>query len=646
MKIKNIISSFSIILLISPTLFAQKLWENNPKIHNVDAQYNKESLLIILDSREINYEVNEKTKKYYIVRKSHRIIKMMDEKGVESQNKIIIPTDYDTKILKMKFRLIKPNGIITEVDQKDIKSSIGENGYIQYHIAYENAAIGDEIEYYVEEENGFSAFGGENLQFSVPVLKSSISIAVPTGLSIQCKSLNGYPELKTDTVEEIVYHKAEHKNIPALEDEKYADPKLYMLKMNYKLIGSENTGNIPLYTWNDFAKQRFNYIYDITDKEKKALQKYIASLNINNNWTVEEKVIALEKVLKEQILVNEELEDPKYTNIDFLLEKKTTYKQGYLKLWANALDMLEIKHEVGFGNNKFENVLDEKFAYWNHLETYLIYVTATKQYILPLDQTVRYPALTPMTEGSKGIFLKRLSANNITTASPTFRNLPTTPFDLHNHDLDIEVNINNENIPHIKVKNIFTGLSANGYREIGTYIKKEDEKKFITSLIDYVNEEKDILNYQFINRGLEHYSDNKPLIIEAEVLAPDLLEKAGEKFLFKLGNIIGRQEELYQENKRQLPISMPFAHALKREIKINIPKGYKVVNPTVVDKSLVTKGKYGFESTHKLTNDQMSITVYEFYQEATFPPEEYESFRKVINAAADFNKVTLILEKI
>ncbi|MEI9957560.1 MAG: hypothetical protein WDM90_14975 [Ferruginibacter sp.] len=46
----------------------------------------------------------------------------------------------------------------------------------------------------------------------------------------------------------------------------------------------------------------------------------------------------------------------------------------------------------------------------------------------------------------------------------------------------------------------------------------------------------------------------KPLTIEADITTADLLEVAGKKILVKLGEVIGPQEEMYQEKARQLPL--------------------------------------------------------------------------------------------
>jgi len=54
---------------------------------------------------------------------------------------------------------------------------------------------------------------------------------------------------------------------------------------------------------------------------------------------------------------------------------------------------------------------------------------------------------------------------------------------------------------------------------------------------------------------------------------------------------------------------------------------------------------YSFTSSYKMDGDKVIVQVYEFYKSMYAPISEYEVFRKVINASADFNKVTLVIEK-
>ena len=53
-----------------------------------------------------------------------------------------------------------------------------------------------------------------------------------------------------------------------------------------------------------------------------------------------------------------------------------------------------------------------------------------------------------------------------------------------------------------------------------------------------------------------------------------------------------------------------------------------------------------FKSDYTLKGDVLEISIEECYKEIYAPLSRYEDFRKVVNAAADFNKITLVLEKL
>jgi hypothetical protein len=52
-----------------------------------------------------------------------------------------------------------------------------------------------------------------------------------------------------------------------------------------------------------------------------------------------------------------------------------------------------------------------------------------------------------------------------------------------------------------------------------------------------------------------------------------------------------------------------------------------------------------FISTWKQEGDKLIIEITEEYNQIKWPKTDYDNFVKVINAAADFNKVVLVLEK-
>jgi hypothetical protein len=120
--------------------------------------------------------------------------------------------------------------------------------------------------------------------------------------------------------------------------------------------------------------------------------------------------------------------------------------------------------------------------------------------------------------------------------------------------------------------------------------------------------------------------------------------------LLKIGEIIGPQVEMYQVKPRQLPIELPYPHVLNRIITLEIPKGYRIKNLTDLNISIEHKDDnemtMGFVSGYQQSGDVVTINIYETYKKMSYPISQFEDFKKVINASADFNKVVLVLEKI
>jgi hypothetical protein len=176
---------------------------------------------------------------------------------------------------------------------------------------------------------------------------------------------------------------------------------------------------------------------------------------------------------------------------------------------------------------------------------------------------------------------------------------------------------------------------------------KQDEANF--EIIKSIAKSTDITNIRVENTLLTDYADNKPFSISADIKSYDMIEHAGNKVLLKIGEIIGPQAEMYQEKPRQLPIELPYPHSLNRKITLQIPDGYKVKNLKDLNLSVLHKDAedetMSFISSYKEDGNLVTINVEENYRKLQYPLSQFEDFKKVINASADFNKVVLILEK-
>jgi hypothetical protein len=106
---------------------------------------------------------------------------------------------------------------------------------------------------------------------------------------------------------------------------------------------------------------------------------------------------------------------------------------------------------------------------------------------------------------------------------------------------------------------------------------------------------------------------------------------------------------MYQEKERKTPMQLEYPHVLERTIKFEIPAGYTIrnvdelnINEVVSENGVPTMG---FVSKYKIENGVLIVHVMEEYRKTFYPKDQYEAFKKVINTAADFNKIALVLEK-
>ena len=53
----------------------------------------------------------------------------------------------------------------------------------------------------------------------------------------------------------------------------------------------------------------------------------------------------------------------------------------------------------------------------------------------------------------------------------------------------------------------------------------------------------------------------------------------------------------------------------------------------------------GFVSDYEVKGNVLSVHIMEEYRKTFYPLSQFESFRKIINASSDFNKVVLVIEK-
>lgn len=623
-------------------------WERTPVTHAVPDAHKKESAVIIQDNRNIDYVTEGKDLVVY--RSLHRIVKVQDDKGVEAFNKVSVPVGV-MGMESIKARTITKSNQVFEVSSDKIKKTKNDNGRDVYLVAFEGVEKDAEIEILYTERRQFSIFGMEEFLYSIPVLSATFTMSSPSPYRFETKGYGGFPTA-TDTLIDGRYGYSAKTTLEGAEQEKYSNYQSLSPLLSYRLsyVVTENP-DVRLFTWQDLIKKIHARYYDFSDKDKRATERFLVSIGVRATDNEEEKTRKIEDAIKNTINISKELDDEEYGRLDKVLDEKVTTEFGVVKLYACCFNLANVKHEIGLTSDRYEGVVDEDFESWHLLREFAIYFPNQDKYMAPISVYFRCPMIPSSFLGNKGIFCKTTSVGNITSAIPDIREIPSLPAEVNTNDILASVSFDpGEMEPQVEITNSFSGYSAAGLRELAKFVTKDRERELVQEILHIADKPENILSYKISDIEFQNYYTNTSLKFSARLKAPQLIEKAGNKYLFKIGEIIGNQQELYQTAERKFPIDLPFPHSLSRTIVVDIPQGYKVMNPETLNihaegKSGNEKPTMAFHSNYRFEDGKLSIDIKEYYSELHYAIEEYQAFTKVINAAADFNKVVLVLVK-
>ena len=652
-------------------------WADKPVVHPVPPEYANEPAIILLDNTSRDYRYEGKSINMYYT--EHRIVKVLDDRGIDNFNTLDFPVGGGTRVPLVKARTILPNGKVREIAQDMIKVTRNPSGYWSIIIAMEGVEKNAEIEYLIREIMPWTPFGSEEFQYSIPVLSARFTMSYPKELVFAEKGYNGFPDVKDTLINSRRHMDVTVYDIPKLKHEPDSYYDLRRMRMEYRLdhYNFENQNDSRRQnTWNDLGKDIYDNYYKITDKERTAVNLYLSELGVKPNGSELENIKKIENGIKtgilqygfvdyderKQVLATQSLRsislyDPGFDDtknvLDSIITKRAATPYGIIKLFVACFVQAGIDHELGVTGDRQERMFDSKFENWDDLEYYLIYFPGLNKYLSPTSTYLRYPMLPEEILSNKGVFCT-IPANGIPTGPLSeIRTIPAPPAGENQSNIAAAVSFINDMDAQIDISYSFTGYNSTSLRETLATEPKEKEKDLIKEIVTIAQKPEDILKYTISNEGFNNYCNNKPLEITTTVNTSNLTEIANKDYLFKVGEIIGHQQELYNDDERKLPVDIDYPHAQTRTITINLPVGAKVLNPEVLRMhadyvNSEIKPVISFNSDYTLTpdkknGDKLVITVNESYNQLHFSPYEYARYREVVNKAADFYKVAILI---
>ncbi len=623
-------------------------WTKEPRTFDITEEDKKKDEIVVFEKKSVEFiNVNDELKKFVLI---HRITRLNTDLAIENNNTYYLSSDEDQKINKLKARVIKPNGEMMQVSQSDIKESKDEEGNVEYkYFAFEGLEIGSYIEYLQFGEE-YPELTGSRMFIQSESDKKVVEtdIIYPSYLEFQIYPMNGLPNFQLDDSDSLKTRMhLTLKDLPGLEDEDWSAYSANLQKCYYKLSKNLARGKGNFYTYTEVAKQiHENMFAPLTKKEKKLVGSFIDK-NTKGATTTLEKVRALENAMKINIPtveMNFENDD----NIEFILTKKITNEDGICKLMLNCLREMGIASELVITTDRTEEPFLEEFQGYNFLQEYLIYVKDLDSYFsASMYSRIGYPPYE--FTYNKGIFISEVVVNGFAASVAKVKYINGTDYSASIDQIDTEVKFNDDNNGcKVEFTRATTGYKALYYQSIIDLLDEEQKKEMKEEYMKYLDEESSTLeNMVFEN---DHTADFgvKPFIGKATVISPVFVERAGNNILLKVGMLIGPQAEMYNETERKLPVDAQFTRGYNRKIVINIPEGFQAKNLNDLNISYTPEkgnGKVGFTSSYEINGNQIVVTVKEWYNTHFFSVEEYPLYEKTMNAAADFNKIVLVLQE-
>jgi hypothetical protein len=624
-------------------------WSTFPPAKEIDTVKAVNGSVITLE-RRISEVYANKDNIFEEISIIHRKIRVTTHEAVNDFNKIYVPVSNVIEILDIRARFISPEGKITELPKESIHQVENlENKGDYKSFAIEGAETGGEIEYYYKLRKKYDPYGTQVIQGEQPRTNVQVIFVYPSKLEYQVKSYNGFPAFssRTDTLTGKTWLQADAAVIPSLLSEKYAAYKANLMRYEFTLAYNNFNSLFRTYSFSKISANLYGNIYELSKSEKSAVKSVIKKLKLMG-LDSRQKARKIEDWVKTEIAISEELTS--MPDIVQMIKLKQTTKSGALRIMVALLNEAGLNFELVATCDKSERTFDPDFNGFNFLDDYLIYYPELNQFILPENPVYRLGINPSAYQGSFGIFLHPITyGGKLKTLAYEIKRLPVDSYEKNADTMIVNLSLNLSKLNlNASIYRVFYGEWAASIQSFWSYMNEERHQNMISEIFNMGNINTTINSYKITHESQSDIAVN-PLQWNVDLTANSLVEQAGNDLIVKIGETIGEQSELYQETKRKLPIVVDAVHNYFRKLIFEIPTGYTIssISDLNMNVEMQNNGRLSccFTSWYEVSGNKLVVYSCEYYTENDYPADRFEAFRKVINAAADFNKKTIILTK-
>jgi len=598
----------------------------------------------IFNNHYVEYFKSKFTEEVYVYETRHTKTKI-NKINNPLDNEIIISKINVSEIVDVRAKIINQDTIISysfDDMKKMINSDDSDENYNNYKLPNLNEEDIVEIMYTVKKNFNFN--GNKIIEESYPILLSKF-ILIENNFKSNIKIYNSNNSFVSDIIfdgkksKQIIFN-----NLNATANEQYSTPIANKIKISYQCY--ENRDDVSqIEYWGNLVQNVSELFFPKTFNEKaKEILKEIKYGYVKIPWNELKIANAIDEYIKNNFVISDE-DDPKLNDIEYILNNKISNDFSIIQVYSSLFKEANIEYEVAISCNRYFLKFDPELFDPNQLREFLIFLPNQEKYIIPNRVEYRVSEAPEDLLGNYGIFIDK-------DLDYYFSEITLFDQDFSQIKKNIEVNIS-RNLNKIKIDE---SRSFSGYWAITNrnYINLSETEK-TDFLVDFFTinglDNKKVSKYNIKNFDISHNTFNTPLEITSTISTSDLIEEKDGLIFLKIGKVIGLQSNLFEEKERINPIEINFPNSYDYNIKVNIPRGYKIVDFSELNKSkeyISVDGNSTAKFISKATvhGNILNINIKEYYKELRYSKKRYQEFREVINAAAKFYESSLLIEKI
>lgn len=638
---------FSLSTLVYANDYVPYSWEKNRSRVLLSAKENGFAELILKHHLQLQYTFDKDD--FVVYSTLHRIVRVTNDEAIQRNNRIYISMYNVMELIDLQARVINKDGKVVVFDKNNLKEIKDEETGNAYRIfAMEGVETDAEIEYFYTKKMRPSLFDRINIQYETPIKEATFLLTSPSHLKFDFRSYNKFPQVTDASTEANNMYKVSMTDIPALKKETFSYFDANQMRIEYKLAYNLAKSKARLFTWEEAAKTFYGILNTRSKDEEKAIDKFLNTIGDKKSGTLEQRIRNIETTVKTTVQVNENMRTPELGDIQSIIKTKLASKEGMTRLLVGLFEKAGIECHAVITCSRENARFDGDFDSWSFLDEYILYFPATKGYLMPATFEYRYPMIPPDFTAQKGLFVEPFSLGDVKSALAQIKEIPALDYNLTVDNLDVQVTFNDDLSENtIVMKREFGGYNAVYFTPFYALMTEEQRLQMVEELLKQTSP--DLKLGKWTAKPVEREAQTN-FLIDATFTSSHFIERAGPRILFKVGELIGPQVEMYRDDERMTEVENDYNRGYDRVITVEIPMGYTIKNINDLKLDVQYKDKDGipylFQSDYKLISEtKLEIVVKEYYKMIFAPIERYEDYRKVINAAADFNKITLVLEK-